>query len=329
VNGIWTTTIAVAVPTTVLVWFATRHAIAVLRARAILDQPNERSSHDTPVPRGGGLAIMAVALPMLALVASLQGASEIWILVAAALMLAALSWLDDVRGLRAGTRLAVHALAVFAGLAVLPGPVLQGAVPPWLDWTLTALGWLWFVNLYNFMDGIDGIAGAETIALAGGVVLVAALPDRPTELVLYAAILGAAAAGFLPWNWHKARVFMGDAGSVPLGYLVGWLILALAALGAWEAAAILPMIYVADATLTLAARALRGERVWQAHREHFYQRAVQRGLTHAQAVRSITAGNLALIGLAVAAEAELGWTALPMAAAVTAIVLWRLSAGRP
>ena len=328
-SGPWSIAALFAILAAGAAWFATKRLIPALHARAILDRPNARSSHDRPTPRGGGMAVLGVALPALGLAAALQGAGEVWIVLAAAAGLATVSWLDDRRGLDAGARLAVQAIAVAAGLAALPGPVLQGFLPAWLDLALTALVWLWFVNLFNFMDGIDGIAGAESLALAGGIVFVTALPDRPTELVLYAAALGGAVAGFLPWNWHRARVFLGDVGSVPLGFLMGWLLLALAASGAWEAAAILPLYYLADATITLGRRAMRGERVWRAHREHFYQRAVQRGLSHAEAVRAVTAGNLALIGLAVAAEAELGWTALPMAAAVVAVVLWRLSAGRP
>ncbi len=328
-NDPWATAAVFAILAAGAAWFATKRLIPALHARAILDHPNARSSHDRPTPRGGGLAVLAVTIPALALAAAIQGAGEIWIVLAAAMALAMVSWLDDRRSLGAGARLAVQAVAVAAGLAVLPGPVLQGVLPAWLDLALTALAWLWFVNLFNFMDGIDGIAGAECLALAGGVVLVTALPDRPTELVLYAAVMGGAVAGFLPWNWHRARVFLGDVGSVPLGFLMGWLLLALAASGAWEAAAILPLYYLADATITLVRRAMRGERVWRAHREHYYQRAVQRGLTHAETVRAVTAGNVALIGLAVAAESELGWTALPMAAAVVAVVLWRLAAGRP
>jgi UDP-N-acetylmuramyl pentapeptide phosphotransferase/UDP-N-acetylglucosamine-1-phosphate transferase len=133
--------------------------------------------------------------------------------------------------------------------------------------------------------------------------------------------------GFLYWNWDKAEVFLGDVGSIPLGYLLGWLLLATAAAGQWEAALILPLYYVADASLTLIRRLLRGKRIWRAHREHYYQRAVQRGLSHAAVVKRILACNVLLIVLAIGAGLGLGWRALPIAGAVT-FALISMLAGR-
>jgi UDP-N-acetylmuramyl pentapeptide phosphotransferase/UDP-N-acetylglucosamine-1-phosphate transferase len=322
-------TAALAAATALAVWLATRALLPVLVRRAILDQPNARSSHEVPTPRGGGIAVIAVTIPALAVAAWLRGEIPPWPLLAAAGALAALSWLDDLRSLSAGVRLSGQAVAVTLGLFTLGAPVFQGLLPPWLDALAAGVLWLWFVNLFNFMDGIDGIAAAVSAALGIGVALVAAFPLVADGLAIHGAVLAAAALGFLPWNWQRARIFLGDVGSVPLGLLLGWLLLSLAAAGAWKAALILPLYYLADATITLLRRAARGERVWRAHREHFYQRAVQRGLSHAGTVRAMTVGNLVLMGLAAGAEAGLGLAAIPLAMAAVGVLLWRLSATKP
>jgi UDP-N-acetylmuramyl pentapeptide phosphotransferase/UDP-N-acetylglucosamine-1-phosphate transferase len=129
-----------------------------------------------------------------------------------------------------------------------------------------------------------------------------------------------AAFGFLPWNWQPARIFLGDVGSVPLGYALGWLLLSLAAAGAWAAALILPLYYLADATLTLMRRLARGERVWQAHREHFYQRATQAGRSHAAVVSLVALADAVLIALALG-SARWPWAMLAAAVAAVALLL--------
>ncbi|MEQ8194752.1 MAG: glycosyl transferase, partial [Rhodospirillales bacterium] len=179
----------------------------------------------------------------------------------------------------------------------------------------------------NFMDGIDGIAGVETASLGGGIVAVVLLAATDPALAWIGVTLIAGALGFLWWNWHPAKIFLGDTGSVPLGFVLGWLLLTLAAEGQWAAAFILPLYYLADATLTLFRRALRGEKFWQAHREHFYQRAAQRGLGHAHVSLAILAGNVGLIALAAWAATGKTWQPLLGAAAVTVIMLLYLSAG--
>ena len=304
---------------------ATHLVLAHLRRRAILDHPNPRSSHAVPTPRGGGLALIAVLLPAWALVTLLApGGSSmaLWPL-GAALLLAAVSWRDDLAGLPALPRMLVHIAAVAAGLLAFAGegPIFRGLLPLPLDRAAAGLLWLWFLNLFNFMDGIDGIAGGETIALGIGVALVAWLAALPPAVALYGLTAAAAALGFLWWNWHPARIFLGDVGSVPLGYLLAWLLLELASHGAWAAALILPLYYLADASLTLLARLLRGERIWRAHREHFYQRAVQGGLSHAQVVRAILIADAALVSLATWSVAAPAAAALLLSALAVALLL--------
>jgi len=178
------------------------------------------------------------------------------------------------------------------------------------------------------MDGIDGLAGSEAAAIAIGLVLFALFgAGRDPGLAALAATTGAAAVGFLVWNWAPARIFLGDVGSVPLGYLFGFLLLDVAARGAWKIAVILPLYFLADATLTLFRRLARGERIWQAHRRHFYQRAAQRGLGHAVIVRRVIAADLILIGCGWAAENGWGIAALAVAAAAVAALLAKLGGG--
>jgi UDP-N-acetylmuramyl pentapeptide phosphotransferase/UDP-N-acetylglucosamine-1-phosphate transferase len=269
----------------------------------VLDRPNERSSHSVETPRGGGLAVMLALLPAWALFALLGAAPPATIAaVLGAAFLALVSFADDLRPRHPLWRLLAQAAAVAAGLAALPdaGAVFQGLLPPALDRALAGLLWLWFVNLYNFMDGIDGITGMETACLGAGLALVVFLNRELGNAgqVALGLATAAAALGFLRWNWQPARIFLGDVGSVPLGYLLGWLLLATAAAGAWKVALALPFYYLADATWTLGRRLLRGEKIWRPHREHLYQKAVQRGLSHAAVVRRILALNLVLFALA-------------------------------
>jgi len=296
----------------------------VLARRQILDHPNERSSHVRATPRGAGLAVVPVLLIAWAVIAVLSPAARpaiAWV-VAGALLLAAVSWRDDLTSLPALPRLAAQAVAVLAGSMTFGGDVLvfQGLLPFWADRLAAALAWLWFVNLFNFMDGIDGIAGTETAAIGLGFALLVLLIGGDATLLALALALAGVALGFLPWNWQPARIFLGDVGSVPLGYALGWLLLSLAAAGQWAPALILPLYYLADATLTLLRRLMRGERVWQAHREHFYQRATQGGRSHGAVAGLVAGTDAVLIALALGAT-RWPWLALPAAVVVVGLLL--------
>lgn len=278
-------------------------ALGYLKRRAILDHPNDRSSHTIPTPRGGGLAVSAVLIAAWAFLAltGVGNLPQILVLCACAFGLAIVAWRDDLRPLPAGLRLLAQAMAVGVALISTPsgGTFFGGYLPSWLDLVAAGVLWLWFLNLFNFMDGIDGITSTETFAICCGIMLVTV--GATSGLFLYALVTAAAALGFLWWNWPPARIFLGDVGSIPLGFLLGWLLLSLAQEGHWAAAIILPAYYLADATLTLCRRALRGERVWQAHKQHAYQRAVQRGWSHRAVILTILPANIALVGLAVLA----------------------------
>ncbi|WP_119169310.1 MraY family glycosyltransferase [Algihabitans albus] len=309
------------------VWWAIGRILPKLREIA-LDRPNARSSHSQPTPRGGGLPLVGGFLLVLALwglVFGSTGLPGLWTVLAGAVLLAMVSWRDDQESLPAGLRFSVQLAAVLLAIGGMVGaqPATQGLLPLWADLVFTALLWIWFINLFNFMDGIDGLSAVEALSISLGVVVLALLGDWPLATVVLALLLIGAVAGFLPWNWHRAQVFLGDVGSVPLGFLLGWLLVIAAGEGAWASALILPAYYWADATTTLLLRLMQGQPPWRAHRSHAYQRAVERKLTHGSCSLAIGGFNLLLLALAVAAELWQPWVPLAVAALLTgAFLIW-------
>lgn len=235
-----------------------------------LDRPNHRSLHESPIPRIGGLGI---AVAMLCTWSQVQP----WpiLLSVCVAMLSAVSFIDDRNGLPASVRFVVHTIVSFVWLFAL--------CPTWsvLALGLTAIMFVWSINLYNFMDGSDGLAAGMTL-FGFGAYSVAATSASDLTLASIALTVAAAAGGFLLFNWHPAKVFLGDAGSVPLGFLAaalgleGWI----QDVWPWWFPLLVFSPFGVDATVTLARRAARGDRVWQPHREHFYQRMVQSGFGH-------------------------------------------------
>jgi len=321
----WTVLVLACILVALGAWAATWAVREALVRWCVYDTPNARSSHTAPVPRGGGLALVPMVLAAWIAHAAWTGAAPpgLGMAVAGATVLAAVSWIDDLRGLPAGARLAVQAGAVGLGMVGLTGEgsVFQGWLPPGLDAVAAGLVWLWFVNLFNFMDGIDGISGVEAGSIGVGLVLVGALAGWPWDALAPPALLTGAVLGFLAWNWAPARIFLGDVGSVPLGFLLGWLLLRAAIAGEWVVALILPLYYLADATITLARRAARGERIWRAHRKHFYQRAALGGAGHARVALLVLACNIALIACAGAAARDHAGIAFALAGVAVACLL--------
>jgi len=272
-----------------------------LRRRRILDQPNERSSHSVPVPRGGGISVLAVLLPVWWFIEP-----GIWPWLVTALALAAVGWWDDLRGISPWPRLAVQAAAVVLGLLMLlpvsEGQFSGGLLPQPFDLILAGLAWLWFVNLFNFMDGIDGIAAGEAASIGLGLAAVTLWIGGFGDLAPLSLALMGAIGGFLYWNWHPARIFLGDVGSQALGYLIGFLLLRAAGDGAWAAALILPLYFWVDASWTLLRRLMVGENILAAHAQHFYQRSLRLGRRHDQVTGTVLLLNLVLILFAIGAE---------------------------
>jgi len=314
---------AVAVATGLLTCLTTRVLIPILAQGDILDRPNERSSHRVATPRGGGIAVIgSVLIAWIVLARAGSVRSGVFGITLGAVWLAAVSWLDDLHGLSPVARLLTQAAAVAIGIFVLPGP------PGLFYFIAIGLVWIWWINLFNFMDGIDGLAGSEAAAIGAGLLLFASVgAGVDPALQAPAAAVAGAAVGFLVWNWSPAKIFLGDVGSVPLGYVLGFLLLDLAVRGYWRIALILPLYFLADATITLTRRLLRGERVWLAHREHLYQQAVRRGLGHAAVVKRVIATDLALIGCGWASENGWGAVSLAVSAATVAILLTALARG--
>ncbi|WP_245004428.1 MraY family glycosyltransferase [Paraburkholderia sacchari] len=241
--------------------------------RLATDIPNERSLHVRPTPRVGGWGMMPVIV-----LAILLLAPSLWLIAVGVAFLAAVSQIDDRRGLPARVRFAAHFVAVLVLIVVYPAQV------PW--WCLAGLAFLmlWLVNLYNFMDGSDGLAGGMAL-LGFGAYAVAALfgPTPMRELSWACAAVAGAAGGFLLFNFHPAKIFLGDAGSIPTGFLAGALGYWGWRNGAWPIwfPALVFSPFIGDASVTLTRRLLRGEKFWQAHREHYYQRMVRLGTGHA------------------------------------------------
>ncbi len=310
-------------------WLLTRAIRRYALARSVLDVPNQRSSHTVPTPRGGGLAIVAVVLAgtLLACAAGALSAAQALALGGGGAMVAGIGWLDDHRPIPAAWRFAVHIAASVWAVAWLGGmPQLEvGALRLGLGaaGALLAVGALvWLTNLYNFMDGIDGIAGGEAVAVGGvGGALLWAAGERGLAAVALTA--AAAAAGFLLWNWQPARIFMGDVGSGFLGFLFG--ALALASERAEGPPALVWMlllgVFVVDATLTLFRRAARGERLHEAHRRHAYQRAVQSGWSHARVAAAVLAVDALLAALGAAAWLRPAWAPACFAAGAALLLV--------
>lgn len=256
----------------------------------VLDQPNVRSLHMFPTPRFGGVAIIVAILVSW----SLAGIAN-WPIYACVTVLAILSLLDDVKGLNVGWRFLGHTLTALAFLLLLPLPLHILFLLP------VILAMVWMINLYNFMDGSDGLAGGMAVFGFGAYAIAAYLAGDNT-LMLQSAVVAAASLGFLWFNFHPARIFMGDVGSVPLGFLAVALGLLGLQQGDWPLW--FPLLvfspFIVDATVTLLKRLLRREKIWQAHRSHYYQRLVQMGWGHrktaiAEYVLMLAAGGSAVL----------------------------------
>ncbi len=260
---------------------AQRALLASKLAERTLDRPNHRSLHVNPTPRTGGVALLTGISAGWLWFVLMTGPLPVWLcaLWLASLAAAAVSLIDDLRGLPAGVRLAAHFAICAALLAALSANATGGPGTIWI--ALLLLPMVWGVNLYNFMDGLDGLAGGMAVMGFGAYALLAALQGG-VPVAVVSACVAAAALGFLPYNFAPAKVFLGDVGSIPLGFLAG----AIGVVG-WQQELWplwLPLVvfspFVLDATVTLGRRLLRGARLAEAHREHYYQRLAQSGMGH-------------------------------------------------
>lgn len=316
----------------VTTWLLTGWVYAYARRR-LLDVPNERSLHAVPTPRGGGLPIVLTWSVLVTLLTFVGLIPLPWSLawLGGGVLVAGIGWVDDHRSVAAPWRLLVHFGAAAWAVFWLGGPPnLQ--VGPWflplglLGVPLAVVALVWLTNLYNFMDGIDGLAGTETLtvtAVAGTLLWWSEAP----ALALSCWALASASAGFLSWNWPPAKIFMGDVGSGWLGFTLGTLALVGERSGTLPALVwlILLSVFVWDATFTLLQRVWRRQRWYNPHRAHAYQRAVQGGMSHRAVTLAVLALNLLVLGPA----AALGWAqprlmlGIVVLTVLTALLLWR------
>lgn len=319
-------------------WFMTRVLVHVAPRIGLIDRPNQRSSHSTPTPRAGGIAIVLAIVAAMAWWVPLSQHEKLALL-PPALLIAGVGLIDDFRSVSPWLRLLVHVAAVAWAMYWL------GGVPPtgvaWLDamgWVrhlIVALGLVWFLNAFNFMDGIDGIAAGEALFVAVALAGLALLTSSDPAVPAFAAVIAGASLGFLMLNWSPARIFMGDVGSGTLGFLVGAL-----GLLAWQRGVASPWVtamllsaFLGDATVTLVRRILRGDQWYSAHRTHAYQHLARRLRSHSLATLSFIGFNGLLI-------APVAWMShrgsLPLGAAMTwallfgatCIAVFGLGAGR-
>lgn len=281
-------------------------ALKPLFERYALARPNARSSHRHPTPQGAGIAVIVATMIVVLIAIAWKGYGatanvDLAVLIAATLLIAAVGAVDDVRTVAVLPRLLLQVVAVGVVVAALPADLhVIPSLPWWIERALLVFAGVWFVNLTNFMDGIDWMTVAEVVPVAGGLAMIGMLGALPVQGVIVALGLCGAMLGFAPFNRPVAKVFLGDVGSLPIGLLLGWLLLLLAANGHAAAALLLPLYYLADTTITLMQRMIRREPFWQAHRTHFYQRATDNGFSAIVVVTRVFAVNVGLLALAVA-----------------------------
>ncbi|MBR1244221.1 glycosyltransferase family 4 protein [Bradyrhizobium sp. AUGA SZCCT0274] len=307
-----------------------------LLRRYALARPNARSSHAVPTPQGGGIAVM-VATAIAAALAGVLGVSSfghaIPVVMAAAFCLAAVGMIDDLRPIQVIPRLALQLAIVTLLFATLPSQLrVLETIPIGLERAFIVLGMLWFINLVNFMDGLDWMTVAEMVPLTVALGAIALLGEAPADILPIALALAGALLGFAPFNRPVAKLFLGDVGSLPIGLLTGWCLLELASRQHLAAAILLPLYYLSDATITLFLRLAKGERFWDAHRSHFYQRATDNGFSVTQVVARVFLLNLGLAGLAMttiaASSRSIDLTMLALGAFGVAAVLFQFSQAR-
>ena len=332
------------IPTLITLYFLLKY----LRKRQIMDNPNHRSLHQIPTPRGGGIGIMIGLLPAWYIVyffGTWSHKTDSTVILQIALIaygLAVFSFIDDLKPLPPQVKLLVQLVMVVLAVMSIPNDWFQFRLFPAIfgdQGSIIAAKifitfiWLWFINLYNFMDGSDGITAIETLSIGlAWFLYIMFLPlgdwlqnmiygrfnaslgpfwlahysfkfyDEIQLKIYYAAFLGlslaASSLAFLKFNWHPAKIFLGDVGSIPLGFLVGFVLLIMCGLGLWPLVVILPLYYWADSGVTLARRVIKGEKFWLPHRSHFYQRAILSGASHNTIAKHVLKTNLVLMIIA-------------------------------
>ena len=291
--------VAAAMLSALLTW-----AIRPLLLQYALARPNARSSHRVPTPQGAGIAVIGATLAVAVTIVAFANTGHLDIpatIFGASLFIAMVGIADDIKSIPVLPRLILQAVAVGTILFTASSDLrIVPTCPLWIERGVLLLAGLWFVNLVNFMDGLDWMTVAEVVPITGAMVVLGRLREFPVPATIVAAALCGAMVGFAPFNRPVAKIFLGDVGSLPIGLLLGWCLLQLAWRQQITAALLLPLYYLSDATVTLLRRLVRGEPFWAAHRSHFYQRATDNGFTVLRVVSEVFALNVGLAVLAIA-----------------------------
>ena len=310
-------------------------ALRPLLIRHALARPNARSSHSKPTPQGGGIAVIVAVIVAIAGAAALapglvNDPTYLFILLGSTAVLAIVGGADDVRPLGATSRIIFQAAAAAVVVAALPQQIqIVPALPLWFERICLVVGCVWFLNLVNFMDGIDWMTVAEVVPLTVALTGFGLAGLLPHDATVVAAALTGAIIGFAPFNRPVAKLFLGDVGSLPIGLMLSWMLCLLASKGHIAAALLLPLYYLADATVTLLRRAVQGKPVTQAHRDHFYQRAIDGGYSVYQVIGTVFALNVVLVMLATVSildpSAEYQMGAVVVGSILVGMVLWKFA----
>jgi UDP-N-acetylmuramyl pentapeptide phosphotransferase/UDP-N-acetylglucosamine-1-phosphate transferase len=301
-----------------------------LLQRYALARPNARSSHRIPTPQGAGIAVITATLLVASAWAAWANVAIPPALVITTIVIALVGFAEDIVSLPVLARLALQAACVGAVVFTASETArIVPALPLPLERGLILLAGVWFVNLVNFMDGLDLMTVAEVVPVTAALLLLGLLGDLSWPAALIATAMCGAMLGFAPFNRPVAKVFLGDVGSLPIGLLLGWCLLELAWHGQPAAALLLPAYYLVDSTITLFRRIARREQFWSAHRSHFYQRATDNGFTVRRVIGDVFALNLLLAVLAIitvrASSTSVTWLALVAGAIAIGFVLHRFS----
>jgi Fuc2NAc and GlcNAc transferase len=312
-----------------LSWFAVGHLISRLIAKDIVDRPNDRSLHQGAIPRGGGLVIVASLLIALIVMSAISNRPQLFVaLVLMVLAWAGLSWSDDKTDLTPKFRLIVQfCICVFSVLAFGWVDQVLGLGLGWFGPVLSVVGLLWMANLYNFMDGLDGLAASQTIVASISMAFWFLMHgDWPLSIVCV--VLAASSYGFLLWTWNPAKIFMGDVGSITLGGFFGTLFIIGTTRHGLSIISFFGLfgVFIADATTTILIRARRGEKIWLPHRQHFYQRLANQGYAHsniaiASVVLMLICSVLATLGVMYHDMIWLSLIAIALTMAVSAVLV--------
>ncbi len=308
-----------------------RAIIPWLGRHRIVDEENDRTSHRGAVARGGGFAFILLLLIALTVSVFILDAETFWwTALLVFLGFAGVAAFDDLKNLNPLLRLVLYfTLSVFLVFSLpverLPG---AGLIPETILRGLLVLVFLWWVNLFNFMDGIDGLASIESISLSVGLVFLLYVSFGPGIEVTASIFFGITGLAFLTVNWHPARLFMGDVGSITLAAISGFLMLLAASAEAWGIAIILPLYFWLDASTTLVWRIVKREKFWLAHRQHAYQKFVASGHSHRIACWYVAGLNVALLFLATN-EFTSFWLRLLIAIALTSALLVYFRSAKP